>query len=45
MKPDLRHRRPEPLTAQVRRLQLKHGLSEPNARLVAALYFGERDCG
>jgi hypothetical protein len=32
--------RPEPKRAQIRRLRLKHGLSEPGARLIAWHLYG-----
>lgn len=34
-------RRPTPRTAPVRRLMHKHGLSEPSARAIAFLLYGE----
>ena len=39
------HARPAPRTALVRRLMSKHGLPEPYARLVAALYYREGNNG
>jgi hypothetical protein len=40
MSSDKRNHRPEPKDAQTRRVRLKHGLSEPSARIVASLYYG-----
>lgn len=37
---DQRFRRPSPKDVQTGRLRRKHGLSEPSARAVAALYYG-----
>jgi len=41
MRGDEWHRRPTPRDVQIDRLRRKHGLSEPSARLVAGLAWGD----
>ena len=37
----MKDRTPNPRLRQERRIRWKHGLTEPQARVIAALYFGE----
>ena len=42
---DKRHHHPDPRNLQTRRLQSKHGIAGPGARVIAELFYGAKRNG